>query len=185
MVETYLPKVNVAKELSEISKDFTNPRELARETIANSLDASASKILIEAFKDDSRGADELVIRISDDGVGMSRTELESFFDLGFSNKPKKQDTIGNKGHGTKITYNSSCVTVFTKSLVGGQSYKAVLDNPKRALNLATQKNAGPPKVEIEKLEQSPHPLLIESASGTVIEVREYDGNNWAHLPMEH
>lgn len=42
MADTYIPKVNVAKELAEILKDFTNPRELIRETIANSLDASAA-----------------------------------------------------------------------------------------------------------------------------------------------
>ena len=40
MCDSYTPKVNVAKELSEISKDFTSPRELIRETLANSLDAS-------------------------------------------------------------------------------------------------------------------------------------------------
>ena len=108
MGETYLPKVNVAKELSEISKDFTNPRELVRETIANSLDASASRITIEAFKDDSSGEEELVIRISDDGVGMCRSELEGFFDLGYSRK-RKDNAIGYKGHGTKIAYNSSMV----------------------------------------------------------------------------
>ena len=75
MDNLYVPKVNAAKELAEISKDFTNPRELVRETIANSIDATASQILIEALKDDSSGDDELLIRISDDGVGMTRSEL--------------------------------------------------------------------------------------------------------------
>jgi hypothetical protein len=42
MPDLYIPKVNAAKELAEISKDFTNPRELIRETIANSIDASAT-----------------------------------------------------------------------------------------------------------------------------------------------
>ncbi len=115
MGQSYIPKVNVAKELAEISKDFTHPRELIRETIANSIDASASRIAIEALKDDSSGEDELVIRIADDGVGMTREELEGFFDLGFSNK-RNQAAIGHKGHGTKITYNSTMVTVFTKSI---------------------------------------------------------------------
>ena len=34
MEPLYIPKVNAAKELAEISKDFTNPRELIRETIS-------------------------------------------------------------------------------------------------------------------------------------------------------
>lgn len=55
VTETYLPKVNVAKELAEISKDFTNPRELIRETIANALDAQANDIIIEVCKDDFFG----------------------------------------------------------------------------------------------------------------------------------
>jgi len=94
---TYCPKVNVAKELAEISKDFTNPRELIRETIANSLDASAANITIHAFKDDSSGEDELVVRVMDDGVGMIRKELEGFFDLGFSDKRNRSDAIGLRG----------------------------------------------------------------------------------------
>ncbi len=126
----YIPKVNVAKELAEISKDFTNPRELVRETIANSIDATASRrIVIEALRDDSSGEDELIVRITDDGVGMTRSELEGFFDLGFSSKPNQQAAIGYKGHGTKITYNSSMVTVFTKSINGGPVLRATLAKP--------------------------------------------------------
>jgi sensor histidine kinase regulating citrate/malate metabolism len=113
MPESYIPKVNVAKELSEISKDFTNPQELIRETIANSVDAAASMIRIEAFKDDLSGQDELVNPVTDDGVGMTRKELEVFFDLGFSNKRNRETAIGYKGRGTKITYNSSRVAVAT------------------------------------------------------------------------
>ena len=93
----YVPKVNVAKELAEISKDFTNPRELIRETISNCIDASAGRIVIEALKDDSSGDDELVIRVSDNGVGMNRKELERFFDLGYSDKRIAQTRSGTKG----------------------------------------------------------------------------------------
>ena len=75
-INPYIPKVNVAKELAEISKDFTNPRELIRETISNCIDASAARISIEAFKDDSTGDDELVVRVIDNGTGMNRKELE-------------------------------------------------------------------------------------------------------------
>ena len=122
----YIPKVNVAKELAEISKDFTDPRELIRETISNCIDASAGKITIEAFKDDSTGDEELVVRVTDNGVGMNRRELEGFFDLGYSDKRNRADAIGHKGHGTKITYNSSLVTVFTKSIDSETMIRAVV-----------------------------------------------------------
>jgi hypothetical protein len=184
MVDKYTPKVNVAKELYEISKDFTNPRELIRETIANSLDASASKIIIDAFKDDSSGEDELVIRISDDGVGMTRIELEGFFDLGYSRK-RKDGAIGHKGHGTKITYNSTLVTVFTKSIDGGTVIKATLGLPRKALNQAAKQNGSPPEVTFEEL-MDLGPFSDNTTSGTVIEIRGYDNNNWnafAHDPL--
>jgi hypothetical protein len=186
MVDSYIPKVNAAKELAEISKDFTNPRELIRETIANSIDASASRIVIEALKDDSSGEDELVIRIADDGVGMTREELEGFFDLGFSNKRHEETAIGHKGHGTKITYNSATVTVFTKSIAGGPTRRATLANARRALNLAVRQKGEPPAVEFSEIQKSGLPLLDDAASGTVVEVRGYDNNNWnafAHAPL--
>ena len=183
MAEMYTPKVNVAKELSEISKDFTSPRELVRETIANSIDASAGMIMIEAFKDDLTGEDELVIRITDDGVGMTRKELEGFFDLGFSNKRNK-DAIGYKGHGTKITYNGTRVTVITKSIDGGPTLQAVLADPRKSLNLAMKSGGDPPSIEISEATEAE---ALNSPSGTVIEIRGYDKNNWnafAHAPLK-
>jgi hypothetical protein len=186
MADTYIPKVNVAKELAEISKDFTNPRELVRETIANSLDASAANIVIEAFKDDSSGEDELVIRISDDGTGMTRDGLESFFNLGFSDKRNREGAIGHKGHGTKITYNSSLVTVWTRSIDGGPMLRASLVGPRKALNRALKHGGDPPPVEFAKVDTSGVALLDGASSGTVVEVRGYDNDNWnafAHGPL--
>ncbi|MGD1102978.1 MAG: ATP-binding protein, partial [Terriglobia bacterium] len=174
------------KELAEISKDFTNPRELIRETIANSIDACASRIVVEALKDDSSGEDELVVRIMDDGVGMTRTELEGFFDLGFSNKRDRDTAIGYKGHGTKVTYNSSTVTVFTKSIDGGPTRKAVLAKARSSLNLAVKQKGDPPAVQFCEIDKSGFPLIDDAASGTVVEVRGYDNNNWnafAHAPL--
>ena len=186
MDDQYTPKVNAAKELAEISKDFTNPRELIRETIANSIDATASHILIEALKDDSSGDDELVVRIIDDGVGMTRSELEGFFDLGFSSKPNRENAIGNKGHGTKITYNSSRITVFSKSINGGPMLRATLERPRPALNLAVRQKGEPPAVNFSEVDKSGFSLLDEAISGTVVEIRGYDNNNWnafAHAPL--
>ncbi|MEZ4298901.1 MAG: ATP-binding protein [Polyangiaceae bacterium] len=186
MLSTYVPKVNTAKELAEISKDFTNPRELVREAIANSLDASASAITIEAFRDDASGEEELVVRVTDNGLGMTLEELQGFFDLGFSNKRNREGAIGHKGHGTKITYNSSLVTVYSRSIDGGPMHRAVLSEPRKALNRALRSNGEPPGVEISLVDRSGVRLLDDAPSGTVIEVRGYDGNNWsafAHDPL--
>lgn len=182
----YKPQVNVAKELAEISKDFTNPRELIRETIANSLDASSSNIEIHAFRDDSSGEHELVVRITDDGVGMTEDELKGFFDLGRSKKRNKETAIGQKGHGTKIAYNSSLVTVYTKSIDNGILYRAVLEEPRRSLYLALKQEREPPVVRISRVETSGFTCLDKGHSGTVIELRGYDKNNWnafAHGPL--
>lgn len=186
MTDLYVPKVNAAKELAEISKDFTNPRELVRETIANSIDATASNILIEALKDDSSGDDELLVRISDDGVGMTRSQLEGFFDLGFTNKPDQSSSIGQKGHGTKITYNSKSVTVYTKSIVGGPMLRATLAQARAELKKAVRQSAAPPGVAFDEIESSGFSTLDQAPSGTVIEVRGYDNDNWnafAHAPL--
>jgi len=44
-----------------------------------------------------------VIRIEDDGDGMTRQALErDFWGLGFSNSRDNREKIGEKGHGTKI-----------------------------------------------------------------------------------
>jgi len=188
MSEQYVPKANVAKELLEISKDFTHPRELIRETISNSVDASAGEIWIEAVQDDSRGEKELVIRIIDNGVGMDRKTLEGFFDLGFSTKLNRETAIGQKGHGTKIAYNSSRVIVYSRSIVNqSETWCATMDDPKRQLNLAVRNNDNPPSVNFEIVPISPVARFNNMLSGTLIEIRGYDNNNWgafAHGPLE-
>ena len=60
-----------------------------------------------------------MVEIADDGHGMSSesrkavgsSEIEGFFNLGDSLKP--HDSIGSKGHGTKIYYKSQGITVDT------------------------------------------------------------------------
>jgi Histidine kinase-, DNA gyrase B-, and HSP90-like ATPase len=177
--EIYTPKVNIAKELAEISKDFTNPKELIRETIANSIDASADKITIRAFKDDSEGEDELVIQIIDNGTGMTRNELEGFFDLGFSNKRGRSDAIGQKGHGSKITYNSRLIKIHTRSIETGKTLQAIVENPKKSLARAFKKGGTPPEIKINYIDESTEKEFSGYSSGTFIELRGYDSDNWS------
>lgn len=110
---TFTPEVNKEAEFYEISSDFGNPDEIIREAISNSFDAKATDIEISAVIDKSSGTDELVVTIIDNGEGMDEEQLHAFFTLGFSTRRKKDalgrkatDTIGEKGHGTKVYFNS-------------------------------------------------------------------------------
>lgn len=177
MAQSYTPKVFVAKELREISRDFTRPEEMVREAIANSLDAGASTIRIFADVIETEyGEEQLVVKIEDDGVGMNLEELQSFFDLGRSSKRSNKEKIGEKGHGTKIYYNSSQVIVTTKYLVDGTVNKAILDDPLKKLNRAVKLGIDePPTIEIEEL-GSANNYLDSAPSGTSIVIIGYDGN---------
>jgi hypothetical protein len=177
LIENYTPKVFVAKELREISRDFTRPEEMIREAISNCMDAQASEIRISAYTDMTYGEEELIVEIQDDGVGMNIEDLKSFFDLGKSNKRGNKETIGEKGHGTKIFYNSSEVIIYTKYIEDGKILKAILKDPFRQLNIAINRGIDePPKISIEEIEKS-HTYLDNVASGTFITVRGYDRNN--------
>jgi hypothetical protein len=119
------PKVNEVNEFLEIASDFEDPLEVIRESLSNSYDADASEVEISIL-DRPAGSD---IIIEDDGHGMNELDLESFFDLGNS---LKADSIGYKGHGTKIFYKSDRIEVTTVS--DGKSYRAVMEKPWEKLN---------------------------------------------------
>jgi hypothetical protein len=119
------PKVNEVNEFLEIASDFEDPLEVIRESLSNSYDAGASEVEISILN----RADGSDIIIEDDGHGMNELNLESFFDLGNS---RKADSIGYKGHGTKIFYKSDRIEVTTVS--DGKSYRAVMEKPWEKLN---------------------------------------------------
>ncbi|WP_252606698.1 ATP-binding protein [Bacillus paralicheniformis] len=185
ILEAHIPKVFVAKELREISRDFTRPEEMIREAIANSLDAKASKIRIHSSIDTTYGDEDLIVEIEDDGVGMNLEELKGFFDLGRSSKRNDVDKIGEKGHGTKIFYNSKEVIVYTKFLEDGNILKATLRDPFAQLNASINRGIDePPSILIEKLEHANN-YLDEVISGTYIIVKGYDKNNTATFKHEY
>lgn len=119
------PKVNEVNEFLEIASDFEDPLELIRESLSNSFDANASEVDIR-IRTREDGSD---IVIDDDGDGMSLRDFESFFDLGNS---RKTDSIGYKGHGTKIFYKSDNIVV--NSTHNGTTRHAEMENPWEKLN---------------------------------------------------
>ena len=58
---------------------------------------------------------------------MGRAELQSFFDLGNSTRRHDKNTIGEKGHGTKVYFNARKLIVDTQR--EGTRFIAELDAP--------------------------------------------------------
>lgn len=108
------PAVDAVREFLEISSDFTNPLEVVREAISNAIDANAGRIDLIFTQPSERGQRLLTIKISDDGDGMGRDGLQSFFDLGNSLKRGDEKKIGEKGHGTKVYFNCHSISVETR-----------------------------------------------------------------------
>ncbi|MFA9427065.1 ATP-binding protein [Natronorubrum sp. A-ect3] len=135
------PEVNEVQEFLEIASDFEDPLEIIRESLSNSYDAGATEVVI-TIRNTGAGSD---IIIEDDGHGMSQQDLKSFFDLGNS---RKTDSIGHKGHGTKIFYKSDRIVVDTAH--NGLNFHAEMDRPWERLNDKTL-----PEYEVTEAETRP------------------------------
>ena len=79
-----------------------------------------------------QGESILKITLTDNGMGMDEEGLQSFFDLGNSFRRNDNSKIGEKGHGTKIYFNSRKVIVETSD--GEVRRTAEMDQPMRALH---------------------------------------------------
>lgn len=128
------PRVNEAREFLEIAKDFKDPKEIIREALSNSWDAGATRVALHfdlVAIPDSRKK-KIRVTIEDNGEGMSSaqresvgsSEIEGFFNLGDS--AKGEQSIGSKGHGTKIYYRSHGISLVTWK--GGQSIRARMES---------------------------------------------------------
>ncbi len=165
------PKVNEVNEFLEIASDFEDPLEVIRESLSNAYDANASNVEIE-IKSREMGSD---IIIDDDGDGMNQRDIESFFDLGNS---RKTDSIGYKGHGTKIFYKSDRIVVNTAT--DEVNYRAEMDEPWDKLN----------RRELPEYEVTETPIK-KGNSGTRIRIRNFrsgqgfDPESLTYKKIEH
>jgi hypothetical protein len=169
---TYTPEVKQEAEFLEICNDFTEPREIAREAISNAFDAGASVIKIAVHIDRSHGIDELVLTFVDDGHGMDLEGFKAFFSLGASTRRvtdargfKNSGAIGEKGHGTKIYFNSRRIEVTT--VKDGEMVRGTMQDPRQKLQRGEM-----PLVDYS-VEATPTP------NGTRVEVRGYNNNSQA------
>ena len=126
-----VPEVDQVQEFIEIANDFANPLELVREGISNAFDASATEMNIAFEVAKEYGEDVLLITLRDNGLGMDKDALKSFFDLGNSSRRGDPDTIGEKGHGTKVFFNSAEILV--KTYRHGKRLTAVMRQPFKTL----------------------------------------------------
>ena len=165
--EALTPTVDHAREFLEIANDFANPLDIVREAISNSYDAKASTISMQFSVIEQYGERVLRIMIEDDGDGMDRAGLQSFFDLGNSTRRQQREQnpnlIGEKGHGTKIFFNSDKITVETTD--GFLVFRATMEKPFISLHQGTM-----PKVTVQTRASD------GSFKGTRIEILGYNRN---------
>ncbi|WP_299463757.1 ATP-binding protein [uncultured Microscilla sp.] len=126
------PSVDETQEFIEIANDFSNPLDIVREAVSNAFDARAKNIYISFDVVKRYGEKVLKIVMKDDGLGMDKEGLQSFFDLGNSLSRGKEENIGEKGHGTKVYFNSSKIEVITQKS-GSPCYRAIMDEPIKKL----------------------------------------------------
>lgn len=158
-----IPTVDAAQEFIEIATDFSNPLDLVREAISNSFDAKAKKIRIAFTTMREAGESILFTEIEDDGTGMNEEGLKSFFDLGNSLGRDNPEKIGEKGHGTKVYFNSSEITVRTTQ--AGKSFIATMVQPFRSLH---QRKI--PEVTVTVSD------TLDKPDGTLIQIKGYNNN---------
>jgi hypothetical protein len=162
---TITPQVDEPREFLEIANDFANPLELAREAVSNSFDANASFIRLKFYVEREYGEDSFIISIEDDGNGMDQKELQAFFDLGNSTTRENPETIAEKGHGTKVYFNSKEINVETSRGKNYPIYKAIIKEPFK--NLYDNKI---PKVPVDEENNE------ENYKGTKILIKGYNNN---------
>jgi hypothetical protein len=159
------PKVNPEAEFFEILNDFSDPLEIIREAISNSIDWGSTYLKIQIAVELVEGERTLVIRFEDNGLGMTKDVIENdFWGLGFSKSKDDATKIGEKGHGTKIYLRSRRVHVRTQSSDG--AFEALCEKPLASLS---QRKMHEPQVRrIENFFKSP--------TGTEITIYGYNGN---------
>ena len=144
------PVVKEVRQFLEIVENFTDPREVIREAISNSLDWSASIIKVTAYEDATRADHELVIKIWDNGVGLTRERFSAFWNL--ADSPglhrdkfgrKLGGRVGEKGHGTKTYWKCRQVEVESIAKEEDGSDWHVLGEMKEPINTLVQEKRVP------------------------------------------
>jgi len=150
------PVVKEVRQFLEIVENFTDPREVIREAISNSLDWAASIIKITVYEDATRADRELVIKIRDNGLGLTRERFSAFWNL--ADSPglqrdkfgrKLSGRVGEKGHGTKTYWKCRQIEVESIAREEDGSDWHVLGEMKEPINTLVQQKKVPDYEYIE------------------------------------
>ena len=124
--------VNELYEIYQIITDFSNPLEIFREAIQNSFDAEAKDVYISITAALGVNKDRVIIDIYDNGHGLKRENIASFFDIANGTKVDENyvpnGKYGYKGHGSKVFFNADNITICSKT-DNGEYWAAELDRP--------------------------------------------------------
>lgn len=105
-------RIDVKNLVRELSENRVDALELIREALSNARDHGAARVWIRTTRDPR---DTVSVLFVDDGEGMDAERLEAFWGVGASAKPKSAHSIGYKGHGTKLFFDSRALTVATRA----------------------------------------------------------------------
>lgn len=144
------PIVKEDRSFREIVENFTDPREVIREAISNSLDWAASIIKIMVYEDATRADRELVIKIWDNGLGLTRKRFFAFWNLADSPGLQRDKfgrrlggRVGEKGHGTKTYWKCRQIEVESIASEEDGSDWHVLGEMKEPINTLVQQKKVP------------------------------------------
>jgi len=166
--EQIQPRVNESSEFLEIASDFGDPMELFREALHNAYDWHATEFTITINVENIAGQDKLVIELIDNGDGMDKETLtNNFWNLGDSKSRGNHNSIGEKGHGTKIYLRSDKVVVHTSD--GNVSFESVCESAFQQLNNG--------QVHCPRIRESEE----KYPKGTGIRIEGYNNNQRAKL----
>jgi Histidine kinase-, DNA gyrase B-, and HSP90-like ATPase len=154
---------NLVRELSE---NKVNALEVVREAISNAKDHGARRVWIKTTKDQRN---EVTIVLGDDGEGMDGARLEAFWGVGASKKPDAQQSIGYKGHGTKLYFDCRRLSVATRTAAANPWRTTTLEMPYERAEIelpeGTLRTGDPLEREIEE-------MGLEGTTGTVILIEQ-------------
>ncbi|MDI3287128.1 ATP-binding protein [Polyangium sp. 15x6] len=117
---------NIRNLVRELSENKVSALEVFREAISNAKDHGARRVWFKTAKDQRN---EVTILIADDGEGMDQKRLEAFWGVGASEKAGGQQSIGYKGHGTKLYFDCRRLSVATRTDVSEPWRVTRLDMP--------------------------------------------------------
>lgn len=143
--KTGIPDVVKVNSFREIVENFTDPREVLREAISNALDWGASSIKITIYEDVTRPDRELVMKIRDNGVGLTKKRFTAFWNLADPTGLEKNDfskkllgRVGEKGHGTKTYWKCRLIEVESMSAEEDGTTWHVIAEMKEPINTLMQ-----------------------------------------------